>query len=85
MQVAGELIGNGLVGCAASPLAHQPITRKTFPAIAIFGQYCRGFGTICRRCQAAGPHFRLGTGGALMWVSEPDGEDKGKFERRKKK
>jgi hypothetical protein len=28
---------------------------------------------------------RLGTGGALMWVSEPDGEDKGKFERRKKK
>jgi hypothetical protein len=34
------------------------------------------------------PHpgvFPFGTGGALMWVSEPDGEDKGKFERRKKK
>jgi hypothetical protein len=28
--------------------------------------------------------FPLGTGGALMWVSEPDGEDKGKFERRKR-
>jgi hypothetical protein len=35
-----------------------------------------------RECAAVLP---LGTGGALMWVSEPDGEDKGKFERRKKK